>query len=78
MFKIEDAPTGSTECSWCGELIKKGSLRLRFAPPKGYNYYWHQECGIKYLEGVKVLLKNGKKGRIGREEADNAHKEADL
>ena len=48
MFQIEEAPTGTTKCDWCGELIKKSTLRLRFAPQKGYNYYWHQDCGIKY------------------------------
>jgi hypothetical protein len=77
MFQIEKAPTGSTKCSWCSELIKKDSLRLRFAPPKGYNYYWHQECEIKYLEGLKILLKNGEKGRIGREEAEKARKDVE-
>ncbi|MBD3212006.1 MAG: hypothetical protein GF311_05290 [Candidatus Lokiarchaeota archaeon] len=75
MFQIEEAPTGRTECSWCGELIKKDTLRLRFAPPKGYNYYWHQECGIKYLEGLYILLKNGEKGRIGRAKAEKALKD---
>ena len=75
MFQIEEAPTGTTKCAWCGELIKKGTLRLRFAPPKGYNYYWHQECGIKYLEGLKILLQNGEKGHIGRAEADKARKD---
>lgn len=70
MFKIEDAPTGRTKCSWCGELIEKDAIRLRFAPSKGYNYYWHQDCGVKYLQGLKILLEKGKKGRIGREEAE--------
>lgn len=72
MFQIEESPTGTTKCSWCGDLIKKDTLRLRFAPPKGYNYYWHQECGIKYLEGLTILLKNGKK------EADKALKSLGL
>jgi hypothetical protein len=75
MFQIEQAPTGTTKCDWCGELIEKGTLRLRFAPPKGYNFYWHQECGIKYVEGVKILLKKGQKGHIGRAEADKARKD---
>jgi hypothetical protein len=78
MFQIEEAPTGTTKCDWCGDLIKKSTLRLRFAPQKGYNYYWHQECGIKYLEGLKILLKNGEKGHIGRKEADKARKDAGL
>ena len=78
MFKIEDSPTGTTKCSWCGELINKGTLRLRFAPPKGYNYYWHQECGIKYLEGLTILLQNGEKGHIGRGEAEKALRDTGL
>ncbi|MFW9825213.1 MAG: hypothetical protein ACFFE4_19890 [Candidatus Thorarchaeota archaeon] len=78
MFYIEDAPTGATKCDWCGDIIKKGTIRLRFAPSKGYNYYWHQECGIKYLEGLLILLKNNEKGLIGREEADKARKDAGL
>ena len=78
MFKIEEAPTSTTKCDWCREIIKKDELRLRFAPPKGYNYYWHQDCGIKYLEGLKILLKNSEKGHIGREEADKARKGAGL
>ena len=78
MFKIEDAPTGTTKCNWCGEFIKKSTLRLRFAPPKGYNFYWHQDCGIKYLEGLKIMLQKGKKGQIGRKEADKARKDAGL
>ena len=78
MFEIEDAPTGTTKCDWCGDLIKKGTLRLRFAPKKGYNYYWHQGCGIKYLEGLKLLLQNGEKGHISRDEADIARKDAGL
>ena len=76
MFQIEEAPTGATKCDWCREVIKKGTIRLRFAPSKGYNYYWHQDCGIKYLEGLTILLKNSKKGHIGREEADIARKGA--
>lgn len=72
MFRIENTPTNSTKCSWCDELIKKDELRLRFAPPKGYNFYWHQDCGIKYLEGLKILLKKGEKGKIGRK--DHNHK----
>ena len=76
MFQIEEAPTGTTKCDWCGESIEKSTLRLRFTPSKGYNYYWHQECGIKYLEGLKILLQKGKKGRIGRIEADKARKDA--
>ncbi|TFF83791.1 MAG: hypothetical protein EU552_02630 [Promethearchaeota archaeon] len=75
MFQIEEAPTGTTKCDWCRELIKKGTLRLRFAPPKGYNYYWHQECGIKYLEGLTILLQKGEKGRIDRKKADKARKD---
>jgi hypothetical protein len=78
MFQIEEAPTGTTKCDWCRELISKRTLRLRFAPQKGYNYYWHQDCGIKYLEGLKLLLKNGEKGHIGRGEADQARKDAGL
>lgn len=78
MFKIEEAPTGTTKCSWCKKDIKKGELRLRFAPPKGYNYYWHQTCGIKYLEGLKIILQNGEKGNIDREAADQARKDAGL
>lgn len=75
MFKIEDAPTGATKCAWCEKNIEKGALRLRFAPPKGYNFYWHQDCGLKYLEGLKILLENGEKGNIGREEAERARTE---
>ena len=78
MFQIEEAPTGTTKCDWCGESIEKSTLRLRFAPSKGYNYYWHQECGIKYLEGLKILLQKGKKGRIGQKEADKARKDAGM
>jgi hypothetical protein len=78
MFKIEEAPTGTTKCDWCGDLIKKGTLRLRFAPPKGYNYYWHQDCGINYIEGLIILLKNGEKGHIRRKEAEKARKDARL
>jgi len=77
MFQVEQAPTGSTKCDYWGELIKKGTLRLRFAPPKGYNFFWHQDCGIKYLEGVKILLKNGQKGQTDRAEADKARKDAE-
>lgn len=75
MFHIEDAPTNATKCDWCKEVIKKGVIRLRFAPSKGYNYYWHQDCGIKYLEGLIILLKNGEKGHINRVEADKARKD---
>ena len=78
MFKIEEAPTGTTKCDWCGELIEKSTLRLRFAPPKGYNFYWHQNCGIKYLEGLKILLQKGEKGHIGRREAEKARKDPEL
>ncbi|MFX1364152.1 MAG: hypothetical protein ACFFCE_15375 [Promethearchaeota archaeon] len=78
MFQIEEAPTGTTKCDWCGDLIEKSTLRLRFAPSKGYNYYWHQDCGIKYLEGLKILLQNGVKGHIGRGEADKARKDAGI
>lgn len=78
MFKVEEAPTSTTKCAWCKDTIKKDELRLRFAPPKGYNFYWHQDCGVKYLEGVKILLQNGEKGQIGREEADKARKDAGL
>ena len=78
MFQIEDAPTGATKCDWCRDDIKKGTIRLRFAPSKGYNYYWHHGCGIKYLEGLMILLKNGEKGHVGREEADIARKDAGL
>jgi hypothetical protein len=78
MFKIEEAPTGATKCHWCGKSIEKGSLRIRFAPSKGYNYYWHQDCGIKYLEGLKIKLKNGEIGHIDREIAEKALKEAGL
>ena len=62
MFEIEKAPTGVTKCDWCKEDIKKGVIRLKFAPSKGYNYYWHQDCGINYLEGLKVLLQKGEIG----------------
>ena len=78
MFQIEDAPSGTTKCDWCKDIIKKGTIRLRFAPSKGYNYYWHQECGIKYLEGLIIMLKNGEKGHIGRGEAEKARKNAEL
>ena len=78
MFNIEEAPTGATKCDWCKEVIKKGAIRLRFAPSKGYNYYWHQDCGIKYLEGLTIKLKNGEKGKVGREEAEVARKNANL
>ena len=78
MFHIEEAPTGTTKCDWCKEVIKKGMIRLRFAPSKGYNSYWHQDCGIKYLEGLLIKLKNGEKGHIGREEADLARKDAGM
>ncbi|NHI95024.1 MAG: hypothetical protein EAX96_21215 [Candidatus Lokiarchaeota archaeon] len=76
MFYIEDAPTGTTKCDWCKEVIKKGTIRLKFAPSKGYNYYWHQECGKKYLEGLIIMLQKGEKGLIGREEAEKARKDA--
>lgn len=72
MFRIEDAPSSVTKCAWCSKVIEKGDVRLRFAPSKGYNYYWHRECGIKYLEGVMIRLKNGEKGSIGRAEAEKA------
>jgi len=78
MFQIEEAPTGATKCDWCRDDIKKGTIRLRFAPSKGYNYYWHQDCGIKYLDGLIILLKNGEKGHVGREQADIARKDARL
>ncbi len=78
MFRIEEAPTSVSKCDWCRDVIEKGRVRLRFAPRKGYNYYWHQDCGIKYLEGVKILLQNGEKGSIGRKEAEKAHKDAEL
>ena len=78
MFQIEDAPSGTTKCDWCKDIIKKGTIRLRFAPSKGYNYYWHQECGIKYLEGLIIMLKNGEKGHIGRGEAEKARKNTEL
>jgi hypothetical protein len=78
MFRIEDAPTSATKCEWCKEVITKGSIRLRFAPSKGYNYYWHQECGINYLEGVIIMLKKGEKGSIDREAAEKARKDAGL
>ena len=78
MFQIEEAPTGTTKCDWCNHIIKKGTIRLRFAPIKGYNYYWHQDCGIKYLEGLKIMLQNGEKGHIDREAADKARKDAGL
>ena len=78
MFQIEEAPSGTTKCSWCGDLINKSTLRLRFAPQKGYNYYWHQDCGIKYLEGLIIILKKGEKGHISREEAEMALKNAGL
>ncbi|MBD3195469.1 MAG: hypothetical protein GF317_10465 [Candidatus Lokiarchaeota archaeon] len=78
MFQIEDSPTGTTKCAWCEGLIEKDSLRLRFAPSKGYNYYWHQDCGIKYLEGLKILLQNGEKGLIGREKAEKARSDIKL
>ena len=78
MFQIEEAPTGATKCDWCRESIKKGMIRLRFAPKKGYNVYWHQDCGIKYLEGSIIMLKNGEKGLIGREVAGKARKDAGL
>ena len=78
MFQIEEAPTGATKCDWCREVIKKGTIRLRFAPSKGYNYYWHQDCGIKYLEGLIIKLKKGEQGRIDRAEADKARKDSGL
>ena len=78
MFHIEDAPTSATKCDWCKEIIKKGAIRLRFAPSKGYNYYWHQDCGIKYLEGLLIILKKGEKGHINREQADKARKNAGI
>ena len=78
MFHIEEAPTGATKCDWCKDIIKKGTIRLRFAPYKGYNYYWHQNCGINYLEGLIIMLKNGEKGSIGREAAEKARKDAGL
>jgi hypothetical protein len=78
MFQIEEAPTGATKCDWCKEVINKSTIRLRFAPAKGYNYYWHQDCGIKYLEGLKILLQNGDEGQVGRKEAEKARKDAGL
>ena len=72
MFRIEDAPSSVTTCAWCKEVIQKGDVRLRFAPSKGYNYYWHQACGIKYLEGLMIRLKKGEKGVIRRIEAEKA------
>jgi hypothetical protein len=72
MFHIENAPTNTTKCNWCKNNIKKGVIRLRFAPSKGYNYYWHQDCGIKYLEGLLIMLKKGEKGVITKEEAEIA------
>ena len=78
MFHIEEAPRGTTKCDWCRDVIKKGTNRLRFAPSKGYNYYWHQDCGIKYLDGLIILLKNGEKGHVGREQPDVARKDAGL
>ena len=78
MFHIEEAPTGATKCDWCRDVIKKDTIRLRFAPSKGYNYYWHQDCGIKYMEGLIIMLQNGKKGHISRGEADKARKDAGL
>ena len=78
MFQVEKAPTSATKCSWCKEVIEKDTIRLRFAPSKGYNYYWHQNCGIKYLEGVTILLKNGEVGHIDREAADKARKDEEL
>ena len=76
MFSIEDAPSSATKCDWCSKVIRKGEVRLRFAPLKGYRSYWHQECGITYLEGLLVLLKDGVKGRIGRVEAERAREAA--
>ena len=78
MFRIEETPTSATKCDWCKEVIKKGRIRLKFAPSKGYNYYWHQDCGIKYLEGLIIMLQNSEKGHIGREEAEKARKDAGL
>ena len=75
MFRIEDAPTGATTCDWCKGVIRKGDIRLRFAPSKGYNYYWHRNCGIKYLEGVMIRLRKGEKGIISRVEAEKARKD---
>lgn len=78
MFNIEEAPTSATKCDWCKEVIKKGMIRLRFAPSKGYNYYWHQDCGLKYLEGLTILLQKGKIGNIDRGLAEKARKDAGL
>ena len=78
MFKIEETPTGVTKCDWCKDVIEKGAIRLRFAPSKGYNYYWHQECGIKYIECLLIMLKKSEKGHIGREEAEKARQDAGL
>lgn len=60
-FRIEEAQTGTTKCAWCEEKIKKGSLRLRFTPPK-------------YLEGLRILLEHGEKGHNGREEVEKVLK----
>ncbi|TXT60795.1 MAG: hypothetical protein BAJALOKI2v1_80087 [Promethearchaeota archaeon] len=78
MFEIKEAPTNATKCDWCKMIIKKGSIRLRFAPSKGYNYYWHHDYGIKYLEGLLILLKKGDKKHKDKREEDKVRKEAGL
>ena len=78
MFHIEEAPTGTTKCDWCKNSIEKSIIRLRFAPSKGYNYYWHQDCGIKYLKGLTIMLQKSEKGFFSREEAEKARKDVKL